>query len=258
MTDLVFDDPCILFALGRESRPFRREFRRQQRFPGAPCPAWFRGPEWLTVLVLETGMTGVEEALAWALSQPVLGNVPYRPKLVLSAGFAGGLQEGLATGDLILATEVVDLDGNTWSVPWPGELPAGEWRPPLRRGRLVTAPRIAGTAEQKRELGQRHGALAVDMESALVARQCSRHRVPFGCVRAISDDVSTSFSSRLLSLLGPGKYSMSKIVLASLMSPHLAGELWRLAQCTRKASRQLGLALGELLTLTLPLENPKS
>ena len=26
-TELAFDDPCVLFALGRESAPFRREFR---------------------------------------------------------------------------------------------------------------------------------------------------------------------------------------------------------------------------------------
>jgi hypothetical protein len=35
-------------------------------------------------------------------------------------------------------------------------------------------------------------------------------------------------------------------------SPRLGGELWRLAKQTQYASEQLGRALGELLTLTLP------
>ena len=43
-TEVVFDDPCVVFALGREAKAFRREFRAQQRFAGAPCWARFCGP----------------------------------------------------------------------------------------------------------------------------------------------------------------------------------------------------------------------
>src|SRR5947209_8309945 len=131
MSDLHFTDPCIVFALRRESVAFRREFRPHQRFPGAPCWARFCGPAWLTVLVLETGVgeprTG--KALEWLLGKPVLGGVPYQPKLVLSAGFSGSLREDQQIGDIILATDVVDRDGNRWPTTWPGDLPPGEWRP---------------------------------------------------------------------------------------------------------------------------------
>src|SRR5438552_13059178 len=99
LTDLLFDDPCILFALSREARPFLQEFRPQQRFPGAPCRARFCGPEWLTVLVMETGIgkNRTEEALHWILAKPSLGNVPYQPKVIISCGFAGALQPDLPT-----------------------------------------------------------------------------------------------------------------------------------------------------------------
>ena len=40
---LLFDDPCVLFALRHESAPFVRLFPVQQRFPGAPCRARFCG-----------------------------------------------------------------------------------------------------------------------------------------------------------------------------------------------------------------------
>src|SRR5437773_2571192 len=108
--ELAFHDPCVLFALRRESSPFLREFRPHQRVPGAASWARFCGPAWLTVLVVENGVGAqrMERALDWLLSGPILENVPYKPKLILSAGFSGALQEQYQVGDIILATEVAD------------------------------------------------------------------------------------------------------------------------------------------------------
>ena len=254
MNDLVFDDPCVVFALRREASAFLREFRPQQRFSGAPCRARFCGPEWLSVLVLETGVgpQSAEAAVEWLLSEPRLGKVPCRPKLVVAAGFSGALQDGLAVGDVTLATEVVDEAGQRWPVPWPEELPPGEWRPPLRRGRVLTSSRLIGSPEVKHRLGKEHGSLAADMESAVVARVCRRRGVPFGCVRAISDAVDTALSPTLLELLDRERVSPLRLAGAVVRQPGLAKDLWRLAKDIRRAAEQLGRALGELLTLTLP------
>ncbi|HZT79814.1 MAG TPA: hypothetical protein VFA26_06320, partial [Gemmataceae bacterium] len=161
--DLSFDDPCLLFALRRESQAFVREFPVQQRFPAAPCRARFCGPTWLTVLVMETGVgsAAVQKALDWATAAPLLGRVPYRPKLVLSAGFAGALADGYRVGDIVLADEVADAEGNCWRTTWPGDLPPGEWRPPIHRGRLLDSPVLVGEPQAKRDLGHKHGAVAV-------------------------------------------------------------------------------------------------
>jgi adenosylhomocysteine nucleosidase len=254
VNEVLFEDPCVLFALRREARPFLREFPPQQRFPGAPCRTRFCGPVWLTVLVAQTGV-GPERtarALDWLLGKPRLVNVPYRPKLVLSAGFAGALQPGLLVGDLVLATEVVDENGKAWPCTWPATELRGRWEPPLRRGRLLTAAKIIEAPAVKRALGQKFDALAVDMESAAVAERCSREGVPFGCLRTVSDDVDTALSPRLAALLTGGGVSPWRVATGVLRSPGLAGELWRLAKHTRFAAGQLGKALGELLTLTLP------
>lgn len=254
MSDVAIEDPCIVFALGRESRAFRREFRPHQRFPGAPCWARFAGPAWLPVLLVETGVGPVAagRTFDWLLASPLLGNVPYRPKLVLSAGFAGALRDDLGVGDVVLATEVVDADGNCWPTTWPSDLGPGEWRPLLHRGRVVTVSEVAATAAAKRELAARHGAVVVDMESAVVARTCSRQGVPFGCLRAVSDDSRTGLSPRLVSLLRGGRVSPARLLAAVVRSPGITRELWRLARDTRRAGEQLAKALGELLTLTLP------
>jgi adenosylhomocysteine nucleosidase len=252
--ELTFTDPCIIFALARESQAFLREFRPHQRFPEAPCPAQFCGPAWLTVLVTEAGVgrARTERALDWLLSGPALGNVPYRPRVVLSAGFAGALSAELRVGDVVLATDVIDADGNPWPATWPEELPGGEWRPPLHRGRVLTMPHIVSRPEDKEALGRQHHAVAVDMESAVVARLCLERQVRFGCVRVISDDRQTPLSPRLAGCLAGGRVSLLRLLASIMRSPKLVSELWRLGRHTKFASQQLGAALGELLTLTLP------
>jgi adenosylhomocysteine nucleosidase len=253
--ELTFDDPCVLFALRRESRAFRREFRPYQRFPGAPCRAKFCGPAWLSVLVAESGLgqAQTERALAWLLSTPKLGDVPYRPKLVLAAGFCGALHEGLQTGELVLATEILDAaSGERWATTWPGELPAGPWEPALHRGRLVTVPSLAATADEKRFLGKEHDAVVVDMESAAVARRCREADIPFGCLRVVVDDLVTPLSPALAALVARGPVSVPRLAWAVVKRPRLVGELWGLARRSRTAAASLGRALGEVLTLTLP------
>jgi nucleoside phosphorylase len=257
MNDLRIDDPCVLFAMNRESRGLLCEFPPTQEFAGAPCRAWFCGPSWLPILVVETGIgpKATQRALDWLLSKPKFDQVPYEPKLLLFAGFAGSLVEHLHVGDLVLATEVIDLDGNRWPTTWPGELPAGTWQPPLRRGTILSSAHLIGDPENKRRLGQTH-AVAVDMESATFARMCCKRGLPFGCLRAISDDVGTALSSQLVDLLTAGRVSWRRALLALVRRPFLLKELMRLSRDTRSAADQLGKGLGELLTLTLDwLEN---
>jgi len=254
MNDIAITDPCVTFALKREAHAFLQEFRPQQRFPGAPCRARFCGPEWLTILVLETGIGKgrTEEALRWLLAKPVLGNVPYQPKLVISCGFAGALQADLQVGDLILATDVVDTEGKSWPAPWPGNLPPGDWQPPLKRGRLCTTTQLISDPAQKQELGRRHQALAVDMESAVIASICHRQEIPFGCLRVVSDRIDTALSPQVVSLLSGAGISWFRLLAMLAHRPQIVGELWRLAAASRHGSRQLAKGLGEILTLTLP------
>ena len=90
------------------------------------------------------------------------------------------------------------------------------------------------------------------MESAAFAKRCSEKGVPFGVLRAVSDDAGTPLSPALASLLAGGTVSPWRLVRAIAKQPTLIAELIRLGRHTKHASRQLGAALGELLTLTLP------
>jgi adenosylhomocysteine nucleosidase len=205
----------------------------------------------LNVLVLQTGIGPIqtETALNWVLSEPVLGGQPYRPGLILSAGFAGALQDGAQVGDIILATEVTNTEGKSWLTSWPRESPDRDWPQPLHRGRLLSVPALITSPQEKRTLGQKHQAVAVDMETATVARVCAQRRVPFGSLRVISDDVQEALSPRLVSLFCGGRVSGMRVFFALVRSPSLAAELITLAKQTRFAAAQLGRVLSELLSL---------
>ena len=251
---IALDDVCVLFALRREGMTFRREFPPHLRFDGAPCWAWFGGPAWLTVLQVETGVgsANVGRVLDWLLAEPTLDGAIYRPKLLLFAGYAGALSPELKIGDLVLADAVVDEAGHRWPTTWPGARADGAWNPPLHRGTILAADRLIATVEDKQRLHQQHGALVVDMESAAFASRCAKHGVPFGVLRAVSDDARTPLSPALATLLADGTVSPWRLLAAIARRPRIVAELMHLGRHTKHASRQLGAGLGELLTLTLP------
>jgi adenosylhomocysteine nucleosidase len=187
------------------------------------------------VLLLETGVgpAAVRRALDWLADRS--------PGLLIAAGFAGGLREPVPVGSVLVAAEVVDADGRHWPTTWPVD-PCG-----LPVGRLLSVPRLVSDPAEKRRLGQTFGALAVDMESAAVARFASERGLPFGCVRAVSDTVDTGLSPRLLPLLAGGRVRPLKLAGAVVRSPGLVRELARLARDTRRAADRLADALGQLL-----------
>jgi nucleoside phosphorylase len=246
-------DPCVVFALRRESMYFRRAFPIRRRFPGAPCLAQFRqlpGDEFhrsrQSVVMLETGVgaAATTTALSWCLSRPRCQWMRYRPAFVLSVGFSGALQHQQRVGDLVLATEVVDPQGNTWPTFCPEAFAEGN----IAAGRVLTMPKLVGDPREKQRLGRQYQAVAVDMESAAAARMCARHKVPFACLRVISDDWQTALSPPLLDLLRQGRVSIPRLTANVLRHPKLIGELWRLAGQTRLAARRL---VGPLSALTL-------
>jgi adenosylhomocysteine nucleosidase len=196
------------------------------------------------LLVLESGLgrKAMESAITGIMCQPGPGGPLYRPPFLVLAGFSGALQSRHNVGALILATDVVDERGGYWPATWPGDRPTT-----AARGRVLTVEAIVANPVGKRELGARHGALAVDMESAAAARLCHEHGVPFGCLRAVSDDIDTELSPALLGLLRGGRPSPRGVLAAIARRPQVVREMWRLARSTRRAAQQLAAALDKMI-----------
>ena len=115
------------------------------------------------------------------------------PRLVMSCGYSGGLDPALRPGDLVLATTVRGAGGDALAAPESPRLAAAAALEGLRflQGGLVCATSAAASPEDKRALA-RDGALAVDMESYLVAQAAGEAGVPWLALRAIVDPLDSS------------------------------------------------------------------
>ncbi|HET7757220.1 MAG TPA: hypothetical protein VFK87_08190, partial [Steroidobacteraceae bacterium] len=120
---------------------------------------------------------------------------------LMSWGMAGGLDPALATGTLLLPSEVVSPEGGVFPT-------ARAWRErlctalaasrPVCVGRLLTCREPIGTAAGKASAFHRTAAAAVDMESFAVAEVAARGGLPFIAVRVIVDAAGDALPRALL------------------------------------------------------------
>lgn len=132
---------------------------------------------------------------------------------VVSFGLAGALHEGLAIGEVVDATRVVDATG---AVLWEGE-PLGAAG--ARAGTLLAADLVIDDPAERRRLHEATGADAVDMESGPLARS---GRLA-GCLRAISDTPSRTLGPLAGVLRPDGDVSWPRLARAIGRHPRTAG-----------------------------------
>ena len=68
----------------------------------------------------------------------------------------------------------------------------GGHAPKVYKGRLVSGDQFISSVENAGQLWNTHQALAVDMEAAAIAHTCEINKVPFLCLRAMSDKADHS------------------------------------------------------------------
>jgi adenosylhomocysteine nucleosidase len=159
---------------------------------------------------------------------------------LVTLGFAGGLVDGLKVADVLLADRVVDQVTQESFVCDTDLLPVRF----TRRGALLSASSVVATSEEKHRMGEQWHAVAVDMESAGVARAALRAGLPFAALKAITDSAEQSLSIDFDRCRSEDKsYSVWAIVCQAFRSFRGAGDLWRLARNARKAASALAAAL---------------
>jgi adenosylhomocysteine nucleosidase len=174
----------------------------------------------------------------------------YRPRLVVSSGFAGGLDDRLRRYDLAAVDSLVDEAGREITLDPAAHVPLLAEFPNLHQGRLLTVDRIIRLSKEKRKLGEKHQAPAVDMESFAVAEVCRERAVPLLVVRAISDTVDDELPADLGYLISRKSFAgqLGAAFGSLLRRPGAAKDLFNLHQTALEASGRLAKFLARLCT----------
>lgn len=175
---------------------------------------------------------------------------------LVSFGIAGGLDATLTPGTTVIATTVIDTEGSRWKTSTSWQAAAAAVIPNTTTGTLVSTATAATTPSEKARLNRDHQALAVDMESAGVARAAAEAECPFLVVRVIADPAGRSLpSSALHGIDAEGRQRPLRVVSKLIVRPWELSGLIRLSNDSRTALKQLGrvAALGHGLLRRPPL-----
>jgi hypothetical protein len=108
---------------------------------------------------------------------------------------------------------------------------------------VLSINRVAGTIEEKQNLSKT-GALAVEMEALGVAIRTAAARLPFCCVKVVSDRADEEFVMDFnLMRSTDGRFSRGKIVIYALTHPQVLPSLLSLRRRSQEAASALGVFL---------------
>src|SRR5260221_6370081 len=181
----------ICFALKEEAAPFRKIAA---------------GKSGISILFTGIGRQNAEKALREILNfcrsrgneTQIKSETPhvvsYKPDLVLTCGFAGGLNSDLKLGDVVF--EIPSSSSRRESA----QIESGEKLEPIYIGcydkliaagakpaKIFCADRIATTVAEKKQFEAATGADAVEIESAAIHAVCRERGIPCATLRRISD-----------------------------------------------------------------------
>lgn len=230
-------DAGVVFALAIEADPFERlaDDRTATHAAGLVVHAGSVAGARVVWTVGGTGST----AAARAASLLVSG---HRPRLLVAAGFAGGLDPGLGRGAVVTPNLSVAEDGRQ---PLPLHVPRqGAWA----AATIVTVADVVATSTAKRTLAARSAAHLVDMETHAVAEIAAAAGVACAAVRVISDAADQDLPREIAAIARP-RSTMRRLgaALGAVgRRPRAALDLWRLYEHAVVDARSLAAALAEL------------
>jgi len=161
----------------------------------------------------------------------------WKPELVLTCGFAGGLNPELSSGAVVFSTNDSRMESE---LRLAGAKPA----------KFYCSSRIATTAAEKAELRRTTGADAVEMESELIQNLCRERGIPCATVRVISDTASEDLPLDFNALANADlSLNYFKLALAIAKSPGRIAALLRLQKKCLVAAERLSAVLGKVVRL---------
>lgn len=183
----------------------------------------------MEMLITGMGRENAERKLHAALKQQDW-------QLVLSCGFAGGLNPYMTSGTVVFASD--EDAGLTPLLLSAGACPV----------KFYCSDRVATTVAEKKNLWEQTGADAVEMESEIIRAICKAHRIPSATIRVISDAANENLPLDFNALMtADQRLNYGKLIWTLLMSPGKIPALLRLQRQTQIAARNLAGVLNKVI-----------
>ena len=185
--------------------------------------------------------------------------VSYDPNLVLTCGFAGGLNPDFKPGDVVF--ELTDRRDEFHEPQTENESGTRVTRPSessslrekliaagAKPAKFFCADRIATTVAEKKKLRAETGADAVEMESEAIHAVCHERGISCATVRVILDTANEDLPLDFNALAKPDMgLDYGKLAWAIARSPGKIGALLKLQKQTRFAAERLAEVLAKLI-----------
>ena len=183
----------------------------------------------VSILITGIGRKNSERTLVERLSR-------ITPRIVLTCGFAGGLDPALASDYVLCSTDDASLRDQLKA--------AG-----AKSAKFFCANHIATTAVEKLELRRTTGADAVEMESEAIHMICRERGIPCATVRAVSDAANEDLPLDFNQLSKPDlSLDYAKLLRAIAKSPGKISALLRLQKNCSRAAQRLAEVLAKVTT----------
>ena len=227
---------AVTFALPAESSGFLRSLLNKRRSDRNGIKT-FSGE--IDDHAIEVLHTGVGEKICRQQMRKFLQDRQF--DCLISAGFAGALDDQLHVGDLLLARNfsTVELSAARSALSSLS----------IHTADLLTVPSMIESGEERNKIAQATGAAAVDMETEFIARACAERATPLLSLRVISDALREPFPApaKVLFDIERQRTSIMNLGLHLLKHPSAIPRLIAFARRVITARRSLTAALEILL-----------
>jgi adenosylhomocysteine nucleosidase len=157
----------------------------------------------------------------------------------LSIGWAGALNEESHPGEVYRVSGVIDVrTGERFETAEMGRIDSQIW--------LATAPKVADEQEKQR-LRSAYGAALVDMEAAAVARLARMRKIPFYCIKGVSDGYKDRLPDFNRFMTKAGQFQLAKFIVFTLLRPHSWPMLIRMGENSKKAAVRMAESVRDIL-----------
>jgi hopanoid-associated phosphorylase len=163
---------------------------------------------------------------------------------LVSFGTAGALSDELKSGDIVIPANIVNANDERQDI-------SSTWRDNviqkldtcpsvIHYGDIVTTNNVVANSADKQALREKTGAIAVDMESALISSAATVHNLPVIVIRIIVDEADTSIPTNVLDNTDAfGEVAIMGLMGAILRQPSLIKDLINLGSAFKAARHSM-------------------